>query len=508
MTALITLYRMDPAALVATIAKEYGLPSGDGSGQFLNPHRLRREVIAQRLRLYRDDAKVDFAAMLNLVFDNEATREQRKRLIDVASEKNVWSGIANEVASLYDQPAVRAFSDTSTTEEFRARSLELELDEVMQEAQRLTFVCNETLLWSVATEDGEAPELHIITPDAFDVISHPANKLRPIAYIIDACPSFVAEGADRSRLKYYEIWDDEYTYHLNARGELIDEPIEHGLGRIPGVLLHRRKPTDRLLDCRAGHDITSAHLGVSLLSIMAVRLAKSQGERQPILSGNLAHMASGQVADGERPIALPPDVIATMLDSKTSPEHYLLLKTDKINAIEDTYGIPRKVDGASDTGQAFVARRLKLTELRNEQRRRARVHEKLVCELIGFDSSTLRVDHAEQMVPADAGEEIALLKEKLRLGLDSPVAYMMRKDPDLSRELAIQQIQSNVRDWAMLVVWLRMLNTPTGGDITASGQSPQDNGAMSNQYPANDNPPANDGANDGSGTPIAEYATS
>ena len=489
MTALTTLYRMDPASLCRMIAKEYGLANGC---EFANKHRLRREVIAQRLRLYRDDGRYDFERMVDTIFETDTVKIQRRKMIAVASESNLTARIINEVASLYDQPAMRTFKgDDALTTAFRARAADIELDEVMQEAQRLVFLCNEVLVWSV-DRDGDVPCLDLVTPDAFDAIPHPSDKLDAVAYLIDACPSFVPDGADRTRMKHYEIWDDEFTYHLTSNGDLIGDPIAHGLGRIPGVLFHRRRPVDRLLDCRAGADITSAHLGVVLLEIMIMRLAKSQGERQPVLQGNLANLASGQSMDGERPIVLPPDVIASMLDSKTSPDHYLVAKQDKIDAIEDRYGIPRKVDGASDTGQAFIARRLKLTELRNEQRRRARVNEKLVVELMGFDPEGLRVDHAEQMVPADAAEELALLKENVRLGLDSPVAYLMRKDPDLSREEAIAMIQSNVRDWAMTIVWLRALNAPGAGDLNASGDAPTNNGAQ------------NTGANDGSGTPVVD----
>ena len=492
MTALTTLYRTDPAALCRMIAKEYGLANGC---EFANVHRLRREVIAQRLRLYRDDGRHDFERMVDTIFESDDVKRQRRKMIAVALESNVTARIVNEVASLYDQPAMRTFKgDDAKTALFRARAEEIELDEVMQEAQRLVMLCNEVLVWSV-DRDGDVPCLDLVTPDAFDVIPHPSDKLDAVGYLIDAAPSFVPDGADRSRMKCYEIWDDEFTYHLTSNGDLIGDPIPHGLGRIPGVLFHRRKPVDRLLDSRAGSDITSAHLGVGLLEIMIMRLAKSQGERQPVLQGNLANIAAGQSMDGERPIVLPPDVIASMLDSKTSPDHYLAAKKDKIDAIEDRYGIPRKID-TGDTGQAFVTRRLKLTELRNEQRRRARVNEKLVVELMGFDPTNLRVDHAEQMVPADAAEEVALLKENLRLGLDSVVSFLMRKDPDLTREEAVSLIQSNVRDWAMLVVWLRALNTPAAGDVTASGPTPQQNGAQ------------NTGANDGSGTPIADYAAS
>ncbi len=460
---------------------------------------MRRESIAQRLRLYRDDGKAEFERVIDLIFETAAVKEQRKKLIEVATEQNVTSRITNEVASLYDQPALRTFKDEATTARFLERANDLELDEVMQEAQRLTFLCNEVLIWSVSAMEGAPAELHIITPDVFDAIPHPSNRLLPVAYVIDAAPSFVPDGVDRSTVKHYEIWDDTNTYHLDANGKMIGDAIEHGLGRIPGVLFHSRKPVDRILDPRPGKDIVSAHLGAGLLAIMSMRLAKSQGERQPVLSGNLANVAANQSADGEKPLLLPPEVVASMLDTKTSPEHYLLLKSDKIDSIEDRYGIPRKDATGADTGVAFQTRRLKLTELRNEQRRRARIHEKLVVVLIGFDTTGMRVDHQEQAVPVDAVQELALLDSKVRMGLDSPVAYLMRKDPDLDRAGAIKMITANLADWAMLITMLRRLNMPTDANTQKTGADQQQ------QRDQHGNPMQSNGANDGSATPQSNY---
>src|SRR5258708_14755125 len=107
-------------------------------------------------------------------------------------------------------------------------------------------------------------------------------------------------------------------------------PQEHGFTRIPGVLLHRREPDDCLLDSRFGRDITVAHDGVVLLEIMIMRLSKSQGERQPVLKGNLANVAKNQPMNGEDPVALPPGVEAEMLDMQTDPDHYILAKKDKL----------------------------------------------------------------------------------------------------------------------------------------------------------------------------------
>lgn len=483
MTALIDLYgltRHDDLARI--VAAEYGLLDGE---RHLNPHRLRRERIAQRLRLYRDDALVDFERVIDAVFETETVRAQRKKMIVVASEQNITRRIVDEVASLYDKPALRILM--SREDEFAKEEQRLNLHEVMQEQHRLAFLCNAVLLWRFAGVDGT--RLRIVTPDIFDAIPDSRDKNVPAGFLIDAAPSpLAARAPGGEKLPRYEIWDDTYQYLINTSGAIVNangdiaEPTKHGFGRIPGVLLHRREPVDMILDDRHGRDITSAHLGCGLLNVMIMRLSKSQGERQPILQGNLANAASGQSMDGERPIILPPEVIASMLDTQTSPEHYLSVKKDKLGAVASTYGMSYELitggdDGSSASGKAYQVRREKLTELRQEQRRRAVRNERDVVALMGFDPDGMRMDYQEQAIPADAAEKVALLEAKQRLGLDSAVAYLMREDPDLSRDAATALLVSNFRDWARLIDMQRRLNAPADAGVNGPGQSPEKNGA-------------------------------
>ena len=40
------------------------------------------------------------------------------------------------------------------------------------------------------------------------------------------------------------------------------------------------------------------------------------------------------------------------------------------------------------------------------------------------------MDYQEQALPQDPAEELSLLRDKMKLGLDSPIAYLQRKDSD------------------------------------------------------------------------------
>ena len=458
------------------------------TAQHQNPHRLRREEIAKRVRLYRDEGAVDLSRVIDDVYDTEEYRAILKRYVKIAMGQNVTRRIVDEVASLYDKPALRSLADEEKSAALHLEESRLRLHEIMQEAQHLLMLCNEVLVWQFTGAD-DKKRLRLVTSDMFDAIPNPRDPLQEAGLLIDAAPQTVLQGEAAWALPHWEIWDDTYRYQISKRGHLVDDagtpvakPLEHGLGRIPAVLLHRREPTTAILDASRGSDIGSAHLGVAMLNVMIMRLSKAQGENQPVLQGNLASMATGQLRDGERPLVLPPEVVASMLQMKTDPDHYLRVKKDMLASVAQTYGMSYEqftMGESSDTasGKVYALRREKLTEIRLEQRRRAVMHEAQVVSLIGFDSDELKTDFQEQAIPSDPNEEVGLLRDKMKLGLDSPVSYLMRKDPDLSRTDALDVLSANLRDYAVLIQLVRALNMPADGDADNPGQTPQDNGS-------------------------------
>lgn len=481
MTALLELYgATSHSALVQWVVKKYGLGAGAGA---MNEAQCRRDEIARRVRRYKDDAAADFEAVIRSIYENQAYQNKLVKLIAVASEQNVTRRIVDEVASLYDKPAVRRLKKRD--DEFHVEEKRLKLNELMQQTQRFLWLCNEVLLWAFKGIDGKQ-KLRVLTPDLFDAIEDPRDRLTMAGVVISMPPITMLDGIAAKRLPCYELWDDTYRYLINASGELVDEtgtrvdePQAHRIGRIPGVLLHRREPDDRLLDERFGRDIGIAHDGVVLLEIMIMRLSKAQGERQPVLKGNLANVAKNQPMNGEDPVVLPPEVEIEMLDSQTDPDHYILAKKDKLTGIGTTYGLSYedmvRTPATDSSGKALQARRLKLTELRGEQVRRARVNEEEVVTLVGFDPDGMSIDHQEQAIPQDATEELALLDLKMRLGADSVIAYLMRKDPDLDEAAAGELRAKNLKDWATLIMLVRALNIPAGASAANPGNDPQIN---------------------------------
>lgn len=483
MAPLVEQFGLSHVTLVERLFRAYGL--GAGIERRDNKHVLRREDVAQRRRLYRDEADTDYRHLINSIFEDSKVREDRIRLIPVAKHQNVARRFVDELASLYNRPAVRRLGDEAATVAYSELAKERGLHDVMRDSLRMLFLCNNALVWNTETR------MSVVTPDLFDAIPSPTNSGIMAGVVIHRAP--VAIDLARDVLPVYEIWDDEFTYYVNAQGRIVDrmgnaaEPVAHGLGRIPGVLLHRQAPTgSELIDSASGRDITSGHLATFLLNIMTMRLGKAQGEQVPVLTGDMAHVVQGQRLDGENPIALPPGVIASVLNTKTSPEHYIAMKREIIAALEQTYGLPPSDSVAESSGFSISARRMKLTEIREESRLRAIVHESEICKLLGFDASSLRVDFREQAIPVDASEELALLRDGMKLGVDSPVAHLQRKNPDLSRDEAVALLGENIADYAMLVTMVRALNAPAPGDggVDNVGHDPQANGTNNDGSPS------------------------
>lgn len=481
-------------------AEHLGVSISNGTASLApTVHRERREKAAARLALYRDDFAAEVQAMIDRIYTHPDVKKDRSRVAEMIGFLNVPKRITDEVASLYDIPAKRRFADLPQPEHvagqppperkpnpkaaaFQEVEREIDLHSVMKEAHRLTFWLNNVLLWHCQPEGGKR-QLRIITPDRFAVIPNPRDVLDLVAVIVDVAPAWVPSGLvpDRSILPHYEIWDSEIKIVLDGNGRMLGKPEPHGQGRIPGVLMSSRLPVDRLLEDRAGEDILAAARAVLMLNLCTLSLSLDASEQQVILKGNLAEMAADQAKTAGRPMHLPPGVDASMLNMVTNPEHLLVVVRAVIASVAQSYGMSYEqftFQETADTasGKAYTVRRQKLTEMRIAQRQRAIVHERDVMDLLGF-ADAQAPDFHEQEVPTDPLEEMDLLDRRCARGLDNPIAYIQRKDTDLSVEDATKRFLANLQVSGWLFTLLRQQNLSLTADASDPGKTPQENGA-------------------------------
>lgn len=452
-------------------------------------YRRRREV-GNRLKWWRDQGASLVEDLVDIVFDDPTVRQQRKRFARMATAHNATKRLTDEVSNLYEEPPRRYFRGRGDVEQaYQLEVDRVQLDELMQEAQPIAFLCSSVLFWGVTSPATDEFSLRLITLDQCDPIPHPADPLHLAGVIIDTGPTTALTGARRDAMPHFELWDEEFVVELNASFMPLGPRRPHGVGRIPGFLAHARKPTEKLVEWERGGDIAAAHECVALLNLLALRLAKSQGENQPVLKGDLARMATRQPADGERPLALPPGVEVEMLQTKTDPEHYLRLLRHFVGGVAQTYGMSYEqftFTETSDTtsGRAYKVRRQKLSEIRSQQRRRWSRHEREVVVLLGYDPTGYHVDYHDPALPQDPMEELEFEEKRWRLGQSNPVEFMRRSDPDLeSDDEAQAKLLANVQITSALWSLLRTQNAPADADAVDSGRSPQQNGARNGTQP-------------------------
>lgn len=470
-------------------------PDAGGEGTGLQTEaRARRRDIGKRLQWFRDQGAELVVDLVDLLFDNKKVKEQRKRFARMATAHNSTKRLADEASNLYREPPRRAFEGRADDERrYLDEAERLYLDELMQEAQPLAFLTSAVLFWAVKSGATAKTELRLVTLDSCDPIAHPGDPLHMAGVVLDSAPTTSLVGSDRLRLKHFEVWDEVYVTELDASGNLVKPRYGHNLGRLPGFLAHARRPVEKLVEWERGSDIAAAHECVAFLNLLALRLAKAQGENQPVLSGDLSKMAAKQPMDGETPLSLPPGVTVEMLQSKTDPDHYLSLIKHFIGGVAQTYGMSYEqftFQETSDTtsGRAYSVRRQKLSEIRAQQARRWRRIERDLVELLGFDAAGFLVDYHDPALPTDPMEELEVEEKKWRLGQSNPVDFLRKKNPDIqSDEAATLQLLTNVTITSALWSVLRTHNAPADADAVNSGQSPQANGA------ANDTPPPGQG---------------
>ena len=436
-----------------------------------NPHKKRRNNIAERLRLHRDEYEGDVNSLIDLVFEHKQVKEQRKRIAQMAMSMNVTKSIIDSLSTLYDKPAQRRIGDDEErTNKLKVIEEREELDELMPELQRLVNLSNEVLLWK--GRGNTNPQ--VLTQDTFDLIPDPSDHLRAAGYLLDWAPTTHLKGAEKTRLPHWKLWDDSVVISLDGTGRMASME-EHGLGEIPGLLIHRKKPLHSLLDAHSGRDIVAAHKAVILLNLLMVRLSKSQGENQPVLQGDLARVASNQPMDGETPLGLPPGVDAEVLRTKTDPDHLLKVIRHIIGSVASTYGLSYEQVVTKTEPESG---RQRLIELRRQQGKVWRRIEKKLFRFLEFDPEGLITDFAELALKDDAKAEFDLFVDKMPKGLDNPVDFLRRQNPELSKDAAWSQFKRNIELNVEAFREMRALNMPEGGDQENPGRTPEENGRM------------------------------
>lgn len=169
-----------------------------------------------------------------------------------------------------------------------------------------------------------------------------------------------------------------------------------------------------------------------------------------------------------------------MLDMVTDPEHFLKVCQHVVASVAQSYGMSYSdftFQNVASSGKEWMMRREKLTELREESRQRAQVHESEVADLLGFPGEKLRPDFHEQAIPTDPIEEMDLFERRMNRGIDDPIQYLMRKNTDWTYDEAKAHLEKSVSVAMWFFSLLRAANLSMTATPANPGQPAEQNGA-------------------------------
>jgi hypothetical protein len=448
------------------LAKTLGtLPSGkvmelsrDGLRKYLvdnyikNPkERERRKECAKRLDFYHDRAKDYIESDVRDLFKNDRVKQWRLDMVPFALFQNITRRIVRETSTIYSEPAQRKIRQAN--ERYQDFQRVLRMDRRMRTVNRRTNLCNDCLVHFRIRGD-DAPILDVITPDKFWAIAHPLDPTWFVGAIIETFPK--GQVVTDQDPHYLVISDTEYL-KLNKDGTpLVETRVEHGLGRLPVILVQKDPPEDCLLDATSGTDLTSAHRAIALLNVLMLKHQKS-GTKMAYAAGDTSYMAREQPMDEEALFEAPEGVALSTLDMGSDPNNYINAARAVIKQIAANNGIPESVFDLSyqaTSGFEIELKRVGLREVRRDQLVDYRPLERELVELqstvllasqhpLAFSTNGWAIDFGEVETPQDPIQKLQYWEKYQRMGLTNTVEMYLHDNPEATEREAIAAVRLN-----------------------------------------------------------------
>ena len=459
----------------------------------------RKAMARNRLDLYRDKGEAQIREMVNSVFGNSRVKELRQKFVDIASFQNLTKRIIREISSVYSESATRSVRG-GRVEQYKSLQARLRMDRKMRQLNQRVNLLNECLVWFDVSLG--KPKIHIVTPDNMSVLPHPNDQTELAAVVIDATPM----GVSRSETDpHFIVYTDEEFFKLDKNYRMVGGSRQnHGLPRMPMLLVHREEPEVSLLSPNPGSDIISAHKAVALLNTMLLKHQKS-GTKQGVISGDIGDMPHGQPMDEEHLLQAPEGAILSTLDLGANPGSYIDSVRAVIKQIAANYGIPESVfdlSYQSTSGFEIELKRTGLREIRRDQIVDYRPVEREFAEIMSlvltessspdaFRTDGWSIDFGEMEAPQDPSQRLNYWEHLRKMGLMNTYEMYMELNPEATEQEAEDAIAENAIVEARRVELFRSLQiSPTA----SSDGSDEQTGAGANFNGGNEPEDDSDGS--------------
>jgi hypothetical protein len=430
----------------------------------------RKQEARDRLNIYYDNWDDILEDEIEEQFAKE-TRENVKQMR--AQDSNVLKRIVKEISIVYQKEASRSYTigegeKAKEDERYNDLMKQIPVNLTLQETNRLTNLCNESLIYIVPRN--ERIEYDILTPDLVEVYQSETNSKEFEAIVFTQ--SFVDTKGNTSL--FYVYWDI-YGRHLkydqdfnpvkiedNSEGiNPYKDPDNPGQTILPFVMFHKDFPIDSIWNTTGGGDLVSGTKQIGVLLTYLNYLFKVASFKQLVFSG---------ISIDEIPKKLIYDPLFPLVNKNTegnisTVDHQIDITPlweliySKIGALANNYGLSLdnfKLSGDAESGWALQIKNLGLDKIVKEQIKLYRWHELDLFNKTRIVNNTkykdkisekgiFKVDFAELQYPENPEDIRKQWKFDIALGAKSITDYAMAVNPDLKTDDdAKKHIEENV----------------------------------------------------------------
>lgn len=437
-----------------------------------------------------DNSKYILKQELASQFSPEAF-EKMKLLI--RGDINLVKTVVRETATLYKSPAKRsAYTEVAGKDaQGKAAKTRVEdpvyqeireksgIDMLMREANRYTRLMNNMIILT-APRNGTV-EYDLLGFDNADVMTDPDDWKKVIGFKYYSGLQFPSTGDIRKyqELKFHKCWlytiegEKVFKYEVEGFGERAKvktatrEELNYkdleGRPQLPITLLHKTFPIDKLLDFTTGNDIYDANLVFNIGLVSISELIKYQSFKQPwvVVPKDESFPPTAKVGPGEGHKIIDPTGNAKMgvLDTEANIQAtWEVIKNRALLALAQ-YGISNGRFTLTGTPAAGITIKLDsrgVEEIRDEDRTSFTLYERdlyfktLMVNNAEYPKKIMdvkakfTVDFADTGYPATVDEINKKYAAEIPAGVSTAVDWVMEKNPDLTRDQAMEVVRKNL----------------------------------------------------------------
>ncbi len=361
---------------------------------------------------------------------------------------NVVKKIVNQLAMIYLADAERAVDGTDRDKEILKEIIQsTSLNPKMKICSRYTQLLKTTMLRPVWRKG--RMDLDVMTGDILDVIV--GDTPEQLEQVLITHYSQSGEAKDTS----YSLWSDDEYRKLDYNGNTLESAV-NPYTVIPMVPVWDQYPVGTSFWQAGGDDLINIQTAVNEKLTDLLLVIRQQGFGQAVLKGVPDQGSKMQVGPGTT-IEIP-DPAGDFFYAKTNAPIQSILNTIDfmVKQLAVSNGLPASslsVKPTQESGLARISGNRELEELRRDQISLFNTYEKRLFTMFRVvwnyhnptrqitDTARLKVDFFDPKPTLSPDKEVEKWVKELEIGTISRIDILMIKNPDLSREDAMQKLE-------------------------------------------------------------------